>query len=407
MIECPNCRRRFRWQSDLQRHQSRKRPCHPVLPAKDIPEEIVGDPTYCIYCRRKFCQVGTRNRHQKICPIANTEDGRRELFEQLHRDRISELECRVVADAAKNEQEIVRMRQEIIELRATLLVSRRTRAADAADAAAIVDASAARVIGAAASAGAGGTATAIVDARSINISVPIMLHPFGMEDLSTMTTEHVLGRIKEHLREELMPVVYSKLNLRHIMDHDFQPASLESSLDFTRMLYKDIYQAPGNSNAYTLKGVDSKFVVFTGQGSGWDVCDEKLFVDAVKDRVGDALEKVDAETRDGAGGDDAFKSLTEELDIPISHFRRSWSIISNSAIRDDICARHLANKLRRFLSRYKSLLLGQNVRVFVPEAGDAQILDLRPPSRELAPLLEADLQAAAAQAAGQAAVHYP
>lgn len=71
-IECTQCRKQFKYPSDLQRHLQRKKPCAPILD-RDGQEK---DGHVCRYCGRDFSSQTSMYRHiRKYCKIAGSEEG--------------------------------------------------------------------------------------------------------------------------------------------------------------------------------------------------------------------------------------------------------------------------------------------------------------------------------------------
>lgn len=82
-MQCPCCRKEFRDRYALNRHQSRKTLCAPII---ETPLRV-AKPHACRYCGREFTSKPSMARHtRQYCKIANTDEGMTLLMERtLHR----------------------------------------------------------------------------------------------------------------------------------------------------------------------------------------------------------------------------------------------------------------------------------------------------------------------------------
>ena len=360
MHSCSKCGAKFTRPGNLKRHLARKLPCEPVLPASMVPVDMIMDPTYCPFCRRKFSQVCNRKKHQReSCKIANTEAGRQALCEQVYRDEIIALSRDAEMTKKVHDREIAELRAAIEEIRQ---LQPMLQPASATGGGASATGVAATVISIP------GDHNLVSNVQIFNITggMPrgldgtILLTPFGEE---TMPSRNSLkAQIEGMMSNGSMRYTLSDRNVAACRDFS-QPASLSTGLEVTQSIYDHIFAIPGNTNAYTPTGGGGRLLVYAGKGRGWSSMNVERFVDEVAVIVGKAVDLVpDGEIFGPAGG-------------PITgyDFKNGWRLLDHMGRQDtrSDCAVTHARKMLGMLRRYRKIFKRLGVRILDSEQVEA------------------------------------
>ena len=79
---CLQCKKVFRYPSDLLAHGKRKTPCAPIVTKDMLPPKLRAKPHACRYCGRRYSAGAGLSRHvNKFCRIAKDDKGMEKLFE--------------------------------------------------------------------------------------------------------------------------------------------------------------------------------------------------------------------------------------------------------------------------------------------------------------------------------------